>query len=86
MLMSISFLMSATLNFFLALHIFTPFAETLTDLQKQEVLNEQLSRMTLYSLVVILVPSMIFLGSLLFYTFKKIHALTGLTSDDLLLK
>ncbi len=86
LLLSISFLMSATLNFILALHIFVPFADSLTDLQKQEILNEQLSRMTLYSLIVILVPSMIFLGSLLFYTFKKIHTLTGLTSDDLLLK
>ena len=85
-LLSISFLMSSILNFILAKQIFTPFADTLTELKKQEILNEQLSRMTLYSLVVILVPSMIFLGTLLYYTFKKIHALTGLSSDDLLLK
>jgi intracellular septation protein A len=84
--LSISFLMSAALNFILAIQIFTPFAENLSDLQKQEILNEQLSRMTLYSLVVILVPSMIFLGTLLFYTFKKINEITGLTTDDLLLK
>lgn len=84
--LSISFLMSAILNFILAQRIFVPFAENLTDLQKQELLNEQLSQMTLYSLGVILVPSMIFLGSLLFYTFKKINQITGLTSDDLLLK
>ncbi len=84
--LSLSFLMSAFLNFALALKIFTPLADALTDTQKQEILNEQLSRMTLYSLGVILVPSMIFLGTLLFYTFKKIHEITGLTSDDLLLK
>lgn len=86
LLLSISFLMSAVLNFTLAMRIFTPFAETLTDLQKQEILNEQLSQMTMYSMVVILVPSMIFLGSLLFYTFKKIHEITGLSTDDLLIK
>jgi hypothetical protein len=85
-LLSISFIMSATLNFLLALRIFTPLQDTLTELQKQETLNEQLSHMTIYSMIVILVPSMIFLGSLLYYTFKKIHALTGLTSDELLLK
>lgn len=86
LLLSISFLMSAVLNFVLALKIFTPLAETLTEIQKQELLNEQLSQMTLYSMVVILVPSMVFLGSLLFYTFKKIHQITGLSTDDLLLK
>ena len=78
--------MSAVLNFLLALRIFTPLSEAMTELQKQELLNEQLSQMTMYSMVVILVPSMIFLGTLLFYTFKKITAITGLTSDDLLLK
>ena len=83
-LLSISFLLSGILNFTLALHIFTPIAETLTDSQKQELLNEQLSHMTLYSLGVILVPSMIFLASLIFYAFKKINNLTGLTTDDLL--
>jgi len=83
-LLSVSFLLSAALNFFLAIYIFTPLADTLTELQKQEALNEQLSKMTLYSMVVILVPSMIFLASLIFYAFKKIHALTGLTTDELL--
>lgn len=85
-LLSVSFLLSAALNFFLALYIFTPLADTLTDIQKQELLNEQLSRMTLYSLGVILVPSMIFLGALLFYSFKKINDLTGLSAEDLLKK
>ena len=84
--LSVSFLMSASLNFILSLHIFTPLAEQLTDTQKQEMLNEQLSHMTLYSLGVILVPSVIFLGSLLYYIFKKVHALTGLSTEDLLIK
>jgi hypothetical protein len=83
-LLSLSFLLSGTLNFFLALHIFTPLPDAMTDLQKQELLNEQLSHMTLYSMVIILVPSMIFLASLIFYAFKKINQLTGLSTDDLL--
>jgi hypothetical protein len=83
-LLSVSFLLSAILNFVLAIYIFTPLALDLTDSQKQEVLNEQLSQMTLYSLGVILVPSMIFLGSLIFYAFKKINGITGLTTEELL--
>ena len=85
-LLSVSFLISALLNFFLALYIFTPLGEALNEVQKQELLNEQLSKMTLYSLGVILVPSMLFLGGLLFYSFKKINDLTGLSADELLKK
>ncbi|MBY0553531.1 hypothetical protein K2P97_03310 [bacterium] len=85
-LLSLSFLLSAFLNFVLAIKIFTPLSEALTEAQKQELLNEQLSQMTLYSMGVILVPSMVFLGALLFYSFKKINELTGLTTDDLLKK
>lgn len=84
--LSVSFLMSAFLNFVLAIRIFTPLADSLTDSQKQETLNEQLSHMTLYSLGVILLPSMLFLGGLLYYTFKRINTLTGLTTDELLIK
>lgn len=82
--LSLSFLFSATLNFILALSIFTPLGEALTEAQKQETLNEQLSQMTLYSMGVILIPSMIFLGSLLFYSFRQINLLTGLTTEELL--
>lgn len=82
--LSLSFLLSATLNFGLAMYIFTPLADSLTQVQKQELLNEQLSQMTLYSMVIILVPSMLFLASLLFYAFRKIKNLTGLDAEDLL--
>lgn len=85
-LLSLSFLMSALLNFFLALKIFTPLAETLTTEQKQDLLNQQLGQMTMYSLLVILIPSIIFLGAILYYTFRKMTALTGLTTNDLFIK
>ena len=85
-LLSLSFLLSACLNFALALHIFTPLSDSLSIVQKQELLNEQLSQMTLYALGIILVPSMIFLGALLYYSFKKINEITGLTANDLLKK
>ena len=82
--LSLSFLLSAILNFSLALYIFKPLSSDLTDLQKQEILNEQLSHMTAYSLVVILIPSMIFLGTLIFFAFRKITKLTGLSTEQLL--
>lgn len=85
-LLSLSFLMSAFLNFFLALKIFTPLADSLTTEQKQDILNQQLSQMTVYSLGVILVPSIIFLGVILFYTFKKMTLLTGLTTNELFIQ
>ena len=85
-LLSLSFLMSALLNFFLAIRIFTPLDEALTTEQKQELLNQQLGQMTMYSLAVILVPSIIFLGAILFYTFKRMTALTGLSTNDLFIQ
>lgn len=85
-LLSLSFLMSAFLNFFLALKIFTPLSESLTTEQKQDLLNQQLGQMTMYSLLVILVPSIVFLGAILFYTFKQMTVLTGLSTNDLFIQ
>ncbi len=85
-LLSVSFLMSAVLNFTLSLRIFTPLPENFTDTQKQQLLNEQLGQMTLYSLGVILVPSILFLGGIMYYAFHRIHQLTGLTTEDLIVK
>lgn len=82
--LSLSFLLSAILNFALAIYIFKPLSPDLSDVQKQEMLNEQLSHMTAYSMIVILIPSMIFLGTLIFFAFRKITKLTGLTTEQLL--
>ena len=85
-LLSLSFLTSATFNFFVSLRIFTPLPEAFTHSEKQALLNQQLSQMTLLSMGVILVPSILFLGSIMYFTFRKIHGLTGLTTDDLIIK
>lgn len=82
--LSMSFLLSAALNFGLSLYIFTPLAEDLTIEQKQQALNEQLSHMTAYSMIVILVPTLIFVGFIMYNAFKKTTALTGLKMDDLM--
>ncbi|MBC7457202.1 MAG: hypothetical protein H7235_02910 [Bdellovibrionaceae bacterium] len=84
--LSASFLLSATLNFGLSLYIFTPLSEDLSIEQKQQLLNEQLSHMTAYSMIVILVPTLIFVGFIMYNAFKKMTALTGLKMDDLMVK
>lgn len=83
--LSLSFVMSAVLNFGLAIYIFKPIDDAVVLEQKQILLNQQLSQMTLYSTIVILVPSFIFLGVLLFFTFKSLQHLTGLKTEELLL-
>jgi hypothetical protein len=85
-LLSISFLISAALNFILSLRIFTPLPETMSVVEKQALLNQQLSHMTMTSMAVILIPMMIFVGSILFYSFKKTTQITGLTMDELFVK
>ncbi|MBC7753493.1 MAG: hypothetical protein H7Z71_04590 [Moraxellaceae bacterium] len=84
--LSLSFLLSAVLNFGLSLYIFTPLSKDLTTEQKQQILNEQLSHMTAYSMVVILVPTLIFVGFIMYNAFKKTTTLTGLKMDDLMVK
>ncbi len=84
--LSISFLMSAVLNFFLALYIFKPLSDALSTENKQNLINQQLSQMTLYSLIVIMIPSVIFLGAILYFSIQKIKIMTGLKTEELFLK
>lgn len=84
--LSLSFLFSATLNFVLSLYVFEPLAEGLSTEEKQALLNQQLSHMTLYSMVVILIPTLIFISLIMYNAFKKTTGLTGLKMDDLIIK
>lgn len=84
--LSVSFLMSAILNFFLALYIFKPLSDTLSTEEKQSLINQQLSQMTVYSLIVIMIPSIIFLGAILYFSIQKIKVMTGLKTEELFLK
>ncbi len=78
-----SFLMSAFLNFALAQYIFKPIEDSVSLEQKQIILNQQLSQMTMYSMFVILIPSIIFLGLILYFAFNKLKHLTGLNLEQL---
>lgn len=82
--LAMSFFLSAALNFGLAIIIFEPLALDLEETARQVRLNEQIAAMTRWSLLVILVPSMVFLMSIFFILVRKLKALTGLGDEDLL--
>ena len=84
--LSISFLLSAILNFSLAFVIFKPLPDELTEIEKQDLLNTQLSQMTMYSFVVIMIPILIVVSAVLYLAFKKTTKITGLTLEDLMIK
>lgn len=83
--LSLSFLMSAILNFALAVTIFTPIDSSLGKEQRSQILNEQIARMTWQGYLVIALPSMIVLGLILYYIARNIKLTTGLTLEQILL-
>lgn len=85
-LLSLSFVLSALLNFALAYYIFTPIAVHLGEEQRSEILNEQIAQMTQWSFLVIMIPSMLSLIAIMVYLFNQLKRLTGLTNDEILQK
>lgn len=85
-LLSLSFVLSAILNFALAYYIFTPIAVHLGEEQRSEILNEQIALMTQWSFLVIMIPSMLSLIAIMVYLFNQLKRLTGLTNDEILQK
>lgn len=80
--LSISFLVSAALNFGLAYKVFKPIATDITPDAQSQVLNEQIAQMTQWSFVVILVPSMIILLAIILYFGKRFKTITGESLDQ----
>lgn len=83
---SLSFGFSAILNFLLAVRIFEPISEVLDSEAQSVVLNEQIARMTTWSMAVIALPSIIFLVGIFIYLTKGMQKLSGLTEDELLVQ
>lgn len=84
--LSLSFLLSAILNFVLARRIFVDIDPLLTDLERNTILNQQIADMTWQSQLVILVPMMIVMMAILFYFLHRLKDLCGLTLDELMIK
>ncbi|MFO7724034.1 MAG: VC0807 family protein [Oceanipulchritudo sp.] len=79
LLLSLSFFLSAVLNFILASH----FVKTEPSLNAARF-NAEVGAMTGWSYVVIAVPSMIFLFGILFYVVRGIRKYTGLGFEEAL--
>lgn len=82
--LSMSFLVSAALNFVLASRIFSSLPETLNEVERSEALNAQIAEMTKWSMMVILIPSVAFLMGIFYHLLKGLRRLTGLTDEELM--
>lgn len=86
MWVSLSFVFSAILNFVLAARIFQPIDTQLSSEAQSVILNEQIASMTSWSMLVIVVPSMIFLIAIFVFVSRGVQRLTGLTENELLVQ
>lgn len=78
-LLSGTFLFSSVVNYALAVTIVTSPAGTVA-------FNEELGQMSLLSYPIIVLPSMIMMGGILYYMWRTINGLTGLTLEEIMAK
>jgi hypothetical protein len=83
-LLASSFFLSACLNFGLALLIFTPLPESLSETERSVMLNQQIAQMTSWSFAVILLPSMLFLIYIFYHLMGGIKKLTDLKTEEIM--
>lgn len=83
--LTLSFIFSAVCNFILAERIFLPIDSALDAAQQNVMLNEQIAQMTTWAMVVVMVPSVIFLLGIFWYLLRGIHKFSGLTTDQILI-
>jgi hypothetical protein len=84
LLLSLSFFLSAALNFALAYSIFTPIDTSLVEIQRTEILNTQIAEMRYKSIFVIMIPLMAFSIGILWHLLNGIKKLSGLKVDQIL--
>jgi hypothetical protein len=82
--LSLSFFVSALLNFVLAARIFKDIDPALTAAEQETVLNSQLADMTWMSMVVIALPLIIFSGILIYYFLHRLSKLIDVPIDQLM--
>lgn len=85
-LLSFSFVLSASLNFILAIRIFKPLDSQMEETAKSALLNAQIAEMTQWSFIVILIPSMIVLMLVFTYLIRGLRQITGLTLEEIIPK
>lgn len=82
--LSFSFYLSALLNYLLAIYIFVDIPASLSDLERSQVLNDQIAKMTWLSYFVILIPTMIVLALIMWHVSKILKDNTGLSINHLM--
>ncbi len=80
-LLSLSFALSAYLNFALAQYVFKPIDQTSP--QAAEMLNQQIAQMTSWSFVVIMIPTITFLSGVYWYFMTRLTKITGLSHSTI---
>lgn len=82
LLFASSFFISSLLNFVLALSVFKPLAGTLSEIEKQQVLNQQIAEMTWKGWAIIALPLMVFMALIFWYFIHGVKKITGLQFED----
>ena len=85
LLFAVSFFISSILNYVLAINIFTDIDPSLTNTEKETILNNQLSKMTWMGYVVIALPMVFFMLFVMWYFVTGLKKITGLSLESLML-
>ena len=83
LILSASFVLSAILNFIIALFVFETGPEGIEENVKRELLNKQIADMTWMGYVFIAVPLSVILVFLFWWILKQLKILTGLNLDEI---
>ncbi len=81
-LLSLSFFVSSVVNYVLAIRIFKKIPIHLSEAAKAELLNQQIAEMTWQGYVVLLIPSLLCMGLILWYLSKGIERFTGYSFSE----
>ena len=84
MALSLSFVLSALLNFIVALWVFKDIDSSLSELAQTEILNKQIADMTWMGYLFIALPLTLVMGALMLWIVKKLKLLTGLELEELM--
>ncbi len=82
--LSISFFISAALNFWLAIMIFTDIDPALETSARDQILNEQIAKMTWMGFAVIAVPLMFFSAALVYFFLRRLSKIIEIPINSLL--
>ncbi|MEX0799229.1 MAG: VC0807 family protein [Bacteriovoracaceae bacterium] len=83
-LLSLSFFLSSLINYKLAINIFKDIPAHLSEAARSELLNQQIAEMTWQGYVIMLIPSMVSMGLILWYLSKGIEKHTGYSFNDVI--